>query len=155
MVSCGDWHTLALEESGQVWAWGGGMGTHNRGQCGAGNIAVLEKPHLLSFFADKQVTQVAAGGLHSIAVVNDCIMYGWGCGEKGQNGLGDFVDTAHPKRCVPYWKTAKQVKFKKGEQLNISQEPEDKIIQIRAGGHHTMILLESGTVYSFGYAALG
>jgi len=80
-------------------------------------------------------------------------MYGWGCGEKGQNGLGDFIDTNNPKKCVPYWK--KQVKFQKGELLNTAQEPEDKIVQIKAGGHHTMILLESGKMFAFGYAALG
>ena len=25
MVSCGDFHTLALEENGQVWAWGAAL----------------------------------------------------------------------------------------------------------------------------------
>lgn len=37
MIACGDFHTLVLEESGQVWSWGGAKTTqHNRGQCGLG-----------------------------------------------------------------------------------------------------------------------
>jgi alpha-tubulin suppressor-like RCC1 family protein len=102
MVSCGDWHTLALETNGHVWAWGANMELHNRGQCGAGPIPVLERPHLISFFVDKEVTMLAAGGTHSLAVCGDNTMYGWGCGEKGQTGLGDFYDTANPRKCAPF-----------------------------------------------------
>jgi len=130
------------------------MDKHNYGQCGLGNVAMLEKPHLVSFFSDKNVTHIAAGGFHSLAVSNDFVMYGWGCGEKGQTGLGDYNDTPHPKKCVSYLRP-KQVSFQEKKQLNISVEPEDRIIQVRAGGHHSLILLESGAIYGFGYAALG
>lgn len=31
MVSCGDFHTLALDFEGRVWTWLGGGEMHNRG----------------------------------------------------------------------------------------------------------------------------
>ena len=36
-VSCGDFHTLALEENGILWSWGAAIhkgGQFNKGQCG-------------------------------------------------------------------------------------------------------------------------
>jgi len=57
---------------------------------------------------------------------------------------------------VPYLKHQKHVSFAaKKEKINYSIDPEDRILQLCAGGHHSMILLESGALYGFGYAALG
>ena len=37
-VACGDFHTLALEQNGHLWAWGGGVNaSFNKGQCGLGH----------------------------------------------------------------------------------------------------------------------
>ena len=43
MVSCGDFHTLALDFQGGVWTWLGGGDMHNKGQCGHGSSYALEK----------------------------------------------------------------------------------------------------------------
>ena len=69
-ISCGDFHTLALDQNGQVWSWGGGQ-QHNKGQCGHGNFETVEKPKAMVFFYSKKVTMIAAGGYHSLAVTQD------------------------------------------------------------------------------------
>lgn len=55
-VSCGDYHTLALETDGQVWTWGGGKDeAKNRGQCGHGTFSEVEAPKQMAFFANRFV----------------------------------------------------------------------------------------------------
>ena len=81
-------------------------------------------------------------------------MYGWGAGAQGETGLGEFIDSHIPKQCVPYQRPHKNVSFAKQPKESF-QVPEDKIIQICAGGHHSMILTESGRIYGFGQAAAG
>ena len=58
---------------------------------------MLEKPHTLKFFADKNVLQIAAGAYHSIFLCENDILYGLGSGKYGENGCGDFVDIVKPK----------------------------------------------------------
>jgi len=43
-IDCGDFHSLALDETGALYSWGGGGVDYNRGQCGHGNFEDAEGP---------------------------------------------------------------------------------------------------------------
>ena len=83
MISCGDFHTLALDNNGQVWSWGGGKQQHNRGQFGHGDNEQTLKPKQIAHFMDKRVKLIAAGGYHSLVVTQEQTVYGWGDGRYG------------------------------------------------------------------------
>ena len=84
MIACGDFHSLALEPSGQLWSWGGGgQAQHNRGQLGHGNRSMEQKPSQVMFFANHVVTMIAAGGYHSLALTAEQELFAWGDGKYG------------------------------------------------------------------------
>lgn len=91
-VSCGSFHTIALDTLGSVWGWLGGGDMHNYGQCGARSSEMLDKPNKLAYFEGKGVTQISAGGYHSIFLCRDNVVYGLGSGKYGENGGGEFFD---------------------------------------------------------------
>ena len=41
------------------------------------------KPSLITYFANKEVIKIAAGGYHSLAATSDQTLYGWGFGKYG------------------------------------------------------------------------
>jgi len=43
-IDCGDFHSLALDEQGRLFTWGGGGASYNKGQCGHGNHEDIEAP---------------------------------------------------------------------------------------------------------------
>lgn len=59
-------------------------------------------PSMVTFFATKDVTMIAAGGYHSLALTSDQTLYGWGLGKYGQTGHGDFIDSNAPKPCISH-----------------------------------------------------
>jgi alpha-tubulin suppressor-like RCC1 family protein len=68
-VAAGDWHALALTESGRVWAWG----SNRSFQCGRKpSIKSTHAPTLTVPFPvpmEEQVVQISAGKSHSAAIV--------------------------------------------------------------------------------------
>ena len=42
-----------------------------------------QKPSQITFFADKEVIMIAAGGYHSLALTADQTLYAWGDGKYG------------------------------------------------------------------------
>ena len=95
-------------------------------------------------------------------MTSDQTLYGWGFGKYGQTGTGDFVDTNSPKPCVAHYQDkTRQVSIAsfsqviKRKEVALLSNKDDKIDQICAGGNHSMILMESGTMYAFGYGAHG
>ncbi|CAA6653595.1 unnamed protein product [Spirodela intermedia] len=76
-VSCGEFHTAAISEIGEVYTWGLG----SMGQLG----------HCSLQFADKELLprrDISCGGVHSCAVTSKGALYAWGGGQAGQLGLG-------------------------------------------------------------------
>ncbi|MFT3831053.1 MAG: Ig-like domain-containing protein [Opitutaceae bacterium] len=88
-------HSLALDASGNVWAWG----DNSQGQLGLGNTdgsrdAPVQIPGLAN------VAALAAGRFHSVALRNDGTVWIWGGHDRGQLGLGAGVTADVPTQIV-------------------------------------------------------
>ena len=90
-VAAGAWHGLALRNDGTVWAWG----NNNYGQLGDGTSGTLRStPVQVQNLGG--VKAIAAGGDHSLAVINDGTVLAWGRNNFGQLGDGTTIDRALP-----------------------------------------------------------
>ena len=80
-VSCGEVHSLALTNIGDVYAWGRGF----EGQLGiAKNFETSSTPKYLKYFYNNPVTYIACGAYHSLAITQEKKLYGWGEARLGQ-----------------------------------------------------------------------
>mmetsp|Transcript_19907 Transcript_19907/g.61600 ORF Transcript_19907/g.61600 Transcript_19907/m.61600 type:complete len:529 (-) Transcript_19907:840-2426(-) len=123
----GTHHSLCLATDGGVYAWG----RSDYGQLGLGaDVATqaggsVKLPTRLAFPADKgQVTAVAAGSNHNLAVVNDDRVYAWGYGDTNALGVGSV--TSSEDKVLP-------------TEIDLSEGR--LVAQVRAGGQHSAILL--------------
>lgn len=102
-VSSGDDHSLALARDGSVYAWGGGT----YGQLGIGPMPVIQfrtrTPAPLGFMPMPvrvpdlgDVTAVAAGGKHSLALLKDGTIRAWGYNRSGTVGDGTTTNRDRP-----------------------------------------------------------
>ncbi|MDR2638689.1 MAG: hypothetical protein LBC09_02495, partial [Helicobacteraceae bacterium] len=84
-------HTLALGKNGKVYATGyneyGGLGLGDKGE-ETNRPAFIEVKDL----ADKNISAIAAGKEHSLALSKDGKVYAAGWNDRGQLGLGDKSD---------------------------------------------------------------
>jgi autotransporter-associated beta strand protein len=87
-VAAGSGHSLAVDASGRVWAWG----SNASGQLGfdpaSGTSSAVPVALSKSLFGEKNVIAVAAGADHSLAVTEDGRVYAWGSHSAGQLGAG-------------------------------------------------------------------
>jgi alpha-tubulin suppressor-like RCC1 family protein len=138
-IAAGGSHSLALRTNGQVSSWGyngfGQLGQRIRFQ----NLSTLNRPFPDQVLkADDStlsgVTHIAAGGSHSLAIVNEgpdptnpatASVWAWGYNFLGQLGDGKTID--QPK--------AVQVKKADGNPL-------DNVVAIAAGLDHSLALVQ-------------
>jgi alpha-tubulin suppressor-like RCC1 family protein len=134
-VSAGGSHSLALKTDGTVWAWG----SNDDGKLG---VATTDNPQLTAVQVTSLTTAVtkvaAAGGGHSLALMNDKTVMSWGRNTSGQLGVNS---SASPIT------TPGTVVKETGDLTNV--------IDIAAGRSHSLFLLENGTVWSCGYNSVG
>jgi alpha-tubulin suppressor-like RCC1 family protein len=137
-ISAGDHHSLFLTSAGQVYS----CGYNNKGQLGVGNTDDKNIPTLIeniyninSYINSKilNITQISAGGYHNLFLTDDGHVYSCGYNKKGQLGLGNTDDKNIP---TPI--------------LFFNNNHEITIIEISAGGHHSLFLTDDGYVYSCG-----
>ncbi|KAL6079642.1 negative regulation of SNARE complex assembly [Balamuthia mandrillaris] len=128
-VACGPDHNLAVSEEGSLYVWGGSM--HD--QLGFGDSLTIHIPRLHDFFKGKEVTHVAAGLSHSLAVTNDRELWSWGDNRQYQLGYTEPKKQGVPKRV---------------EGLRLEQN--EKIVQVEAGLFHNVLLTDKGKVMTWG-----
>jgi alpha-tubulin suppressor-like RCC1 family protein/uncharacterized protein YkwD len=85
-IAAGGAHSLALEQNGQVWAWGGNA----FGQIGNGDTIDRWLPVMPLFM--QEVTAIAAGFGHSLVVKRDRTVRVWGANSSGQLGDNTTMD---------------------------------------------------------------
>ncbi|MBY9078904.1 RCC1 domain-containing protein, partial [Paenibacillus sp. CGMCC 1.18879] len=82
-IAAGSSHSLALKSDGSVWAWGYGIS----GQLGDGSLTVRTTPVAVSGLTS-EVTAIAGGNNHSLALKSDGSVWAWGYNGSGQLGDG-------------------------------------------------------------------
>ncbi|MCP5468386.1 MAG: DUF4215 domain-containing protein [Deltaproteobacteria bacterium] len=133
-LAAGDFHTCALLETGEVTCWG----DNTHGELGYGNIDNIGDDELPSSVGTvdigAKVIQLAAGDLHTCALLETGEVYCWGRNTHGELGYGNMDNIGD-------------------DELPSSAGPVDiggNVIQLTAGIFHTCALLETGEVYCWG-----
>ena len=133
-VSAGEEHTLVLVESGQVYSFGSG----HFGQLGHGDDTDCTTPRLITSLSETFASAISAGSAHSLVIAAGGV-YSFGDGDQGVLGHGNEKDQLLPKLITL-------------ESWNMMGT---RIHAVSAGGSHSLLICESGGVYSFGYGENG
>eukprot|EP00347_Sterkiella_histriomuscorum_P005662 403355741 len=164
-IDCGDFHSAALDGNGDLYTWGGGAPSYNKGQCGHGHNNALEYPEKVKYLSSKRIVKVACGGFHTLALTSENELYGFGSGNYGECGNGEFMDTSKPKLIKfpnDHLDTKKNVtddleEYGHDEEfvLEMYLKEQPQILDFAAGGRHSLIITNKGRLYSFGYGTNG
>jgi alpha-tubulin suppressor-like RCC1 family protein len=146
-IAAGYEHTCALLESGSVKCWG----SNGNGQLGLGDIVnrgngpgqMGAKLPPIDLGPGKTATAIAAGGVHTCALLSGGSVKCWGWNLYGQLGLGDIANRGD----VPGQMGAKLPPVDLG--------PGEMVTAIAAGGFHTCALLQGGEVKCWGWNLYG
>jgi len=135
-ISCGLYHTAAIDSSYNLYTWGNNVfGQLGRG----GNTHVpLQVPRAL--FSQSNIVAVACGSIHTAAIDDKGAVYTWGfdgAGELGKNAPSS-VSNVIPADVSSY-----------GSLLGRT------IVAIACGGYHTVALDSTGSVHTWGYNGYG
>lgn len=117
--------SIAIDTLGQVW------GENNHGQLGLGDNNTIIGPDKINFSQSVKILKISLGNSHTLAIDADGEVWSWGLNTKGQLGLGHNNPTVRPQK----------VNFSKGV----------KIIEVAAGGAHSVAIDRDGKVYTWGW----
>eukprot|EP01125_Pyxidicula_operculata_P011631 TRINITY_DN3812_c0_g2_i2.p1 TRINITY_DN3812_c0_g2~~TRINITY_DN3812_c0_g2_i2.p1 ORF type:complete len:2464 (-),score=554.47 TRINITY_DN3812_c0_g2_i2:160-7446(-) len=84
-ISCGMFHSLALTDEGQLYAWG----RNKHGQLGLGTTVDHDSPHLVSFFSSKKVVKMSCGLNYTMVMTDTNQLFAFGNNTHGQLGLSN------------------------------------------------------------------
>ena len=130
-------HSLLLDRNGHVYAFG----SSDNGRLGIGiiNEPYIDKPYLIdpSYFNNGQskVVQVSAGWSHSLFLCDDGTVYACGNNIYGQSGIKEELRSDAILVPTP---------------IDTSNMSNSKVIQVSAGGYHSLFLCEDGSAYISG-----
>jgi alpha-tubulin suppressor-like RCC1 family protein len=122
--------SLIVADDGSVFSCGG----NGSGQLGQGvfnGSFTTATPIVTTNLAGRKIIQAASGGNHSVLLADDGTVLSMGSG--GGLGLGAVVTTVNIATAV--------------DSTNLGGR---KITQIAAGAHHSLLLADDGSVFSFG-----
>jgi alpha-tubulin suppressor-like RCC1 family protein len=122
-ISAGASHSLAVDTSGRVWAWGSNYG----GELGDGTKIERNRP--LQVQGIDNVTAVDGGEYRSMALKTDGTVCTWGRSFSVPSAGGAPLEQLHPARVMGL----------------------DRIIAIGAGRSHAAALRDDGTVWVWGF----
>lgn len=83
-IAVGSAHSMALTADGMLWAWG----DNTWGQVGVGRGNTISIPTPVVTLISVTITDIAAGGNHSLALAADGGLWAWGYNSNGQLGTG-------------------------------------------------------------------
>ena len=127
-IAAGEVHAVALTSAGTVWAWGFNL----YGALGDGTTDSSPTPVQVTSLS--AIVGIAANGYHTAAVMNDGSLWSWGNGIYGELGIGDRP-TVFPTPAQALGLTS--------------------VVGAAAGAHHTIALIDGGTLWACGFNIYG
>eukprot|EP00917_Polyrhabdina_sp_WS-2016_P017393 GHVP01037564.1.p1 GENE.GHVP01037564.1~~GHVP01037564.1.p1 ORF type:complete len:380 (-),score=66.01 GHVP01037564.1:1818-2957(-) len=133
-VSCGSYHSMCLDLSGEVYT----CGLNNFGQLGQGdfNDRITFMPIKKDIFTNAgigKIVDLSCGEHFSLLLDSKGYVYGVGRGDCGQLGVNENIEYSD----LP-------IKSLVGD-----------IVEISSGGFHSLAISKEGNVYSWGYGEMG
>ncbi len=133
-IACGAYHTLALDSTGHVHAWG----YNYHGELGIGNTNSTQKTPIdisgNGSLQGKIIRAIACGNHHTIALNSDGGVHAWGYNMLGQLGNNSTTNYSNPI------------------DISLSGSINGKtIVAIACGSHNTLALDSTGRVHAWGY----
>lgn len=123
-IGAGRNHSMAITSDGAVYSWGDG----SMGQIGNGYTDDKRVPTLTKGLPANSVKAVTGGGAHSLALLNNGKLKGWGRNRNGQLGCNDTDDA-----------------YSAADVLVLGN-----VVAVDAGGAHSLALKGDGTVWAWG-----
>ncbi|XP_043853448.1 protein RCC2 [Dromiciops gliroides] len=154
-AACGRNHTLALTETGSVFAFG----ENKMGQLGLGNQTDAIPSPAQIMYNGQPITKMACGA--EFSMIMDCKgnLYSFGCPEYGQlghNSDGKFIARAqrieYDCELVPRRVAIFIEKTKDGQILPV---PNVVVRDVACGTNHTLVLDSQKRVFSWGFGGYG
>jgi alpha-tubulin suppressor-like RCC1 family protein/uncharacterized protein YecT (DUF1311 family) len=140
-VAAGGNHSLAVTASGQLYAFGyngyGGLGSATNS--GTGTPTPTPTPVSLPGEIGP-VTQIAAGGAHSLAVTASGQLYAFGLNGTGELGSVTNIGTSNPNPTPTLVTLPGEI---------------GPVTQVAAGGNHSLAVTATGQLYAFGLNGTG
>ncbi|UNK18325.1 hypothetical protein MNQ98_28635 [Paenibacillus sp. N3/727] len=133
-IAAGDFHNLALDDRGQVWAWG----DHRAGQLGIG--CMNDTDHMktatrVAFPQDVNIVGISAGAAFSLALDDQGHVWAWGDNEEGQLGIGYHNNGESQHNPI---------------QVTTADGVLNDIQSISAGQYHSLALDKDGRIWGWG-----
>jgi alpha-tubulin suppressor-like RCC1 family protein len=143
-VGCGYEHSIALTDEGEMYAWGHGEG----GLLGHGDQDTQGVPMMIDEFKTrkKTITSFACGGLHTLAVTSDGLVFSWGRAEGGSLGhsKAKIENLASIELGIPSPVPIYSLQLRK-----------KNVIAVDAGVAHSLALTDDGEVFGWGWNNYG
>jgi alpha-tubulin suppressor-like RCC1 family protein len=95
-VAAGGFFSMALSDSGVVYAWG----RNNKGQLGDGSTLDRHQPQPVIGLENLRIVAIAAGQAHALALTDTGQVYAWGDNARGQLGRHDYEGFSAEPRVV-------------------------------------------------------
>ena len=146
-IAAGNAHTVVLLDDGTVKCWGwnnyGQLGYEDTIQRGDNSGEMGDTLPTVDLGTGRTAVQIAAGGYHTVVLLDDGTVKCWGYNGSGQLGYGDTNNRGD--NSGEMGDTLPTVDLGTGRTA----------VQIAAGGYHTVVLLDDGTVKCWGYNSFG
>lgn len=123
-------HTIFMTGSGEVYSYGFG----EYGALGHGGIIELKFPKQISRISN--VKNIACGEFHTLALISNGDLFGWGRGFEGQLGIRKDVEAASSPMFLSFF-------YK------------NPITIISCGSYHSLAVDNKGILYGWGEARFG
>jgi regulator of chromosome condensation len=145
-ISCGVFHSFAIDEAGKVYSWG----LNNFAQAGIsenageGN-AIISTPTVVESLAQYKIKQIQGGNHHSIACTDDHKVLVWGRCDDYQQGI--------PLDEIP---KDDLISNEAGQPRILAKPtvvPDVSAVTVAAGIDNCLVVSPEGEAYSWGFSA--